>query len=210
MKPSLHTILRWSVPSALAIPAICYSVYRGSEIQYWDGAVGNWLATLLGIVTGVPVALYLERTRSAAEVSAKAKEAERVRRDTLALLLGELTDAQQRVIARLPLKDSIPIDPMKLSIWNAMRDSGKLAHISDPTLLSCIADAYRFITILNDREKHTMTVIYGVNVTFPDGENAGQKLLRDTSSFHGPLLNQVTKAIEAITIALQSDSRQAQ
>jgi hypothetical protein len=209
MKQSLHNILRWSPPSALAVAAIGYSIYRGSEMQYWDGAVGNWLATLLGIVTGVPVALYLERRRSAAEVSAKAQEAKRVRRDTLTLILGELADAQSRVMTRLALKDSIPIDPMKMSIWNAMRDSGSLAHISDPTLLSCIADAYRLISILNDREKHTMTVIYGVNVTFPDGENAGQKLLKDTSSFHGPLLSQVAQAIEAITNALNSETSPA-
>lgn len=209
MRLSLPTFLRWSVPSGLAVASVGYSIYRSSEIQYWDGAVGNWLATLLGIVTGVPVAMYLERKRSAAEVNSKAIEDERVRRDTLTLLLGELVDAQRRVIARLALKDSIPIDPMKMSIWNAMRDSGNLVHISEPKLLSCISDAYRLISVLADREKHTMTVIYGVNVTFPDGENAGQKLLRDTSSFHDPLLNQIDQAISAISEALKSKSTSA-
>lgn len=209
MKASLPTILGWSALFVLGILAIGYSIYRGEEIQYWDGAVGNWLATLLGIVTGVPVALYLERRRSAAEVSAKTQEVERLRRETLALLLAELSDAQRRVVARLGLEDSIPIEPMKLSIWNAMRDSGKLAHISDPTLLSYIADAYRFINILNDREKQAMKVIYGVNVTFPDGENAGQKLIKETSKFHRPLLSQVTQAIEAISIALNNESSHA-
>jgi hypothetical protein len=183
----------------LAAAAICYSVYRSGEIQYWDGAVGNWLATLLGIVTGVPVALHLERQRSAAEVNSRAIEAERVRRDTLTLLLGELLDAKQCVLTRLTMKDSIPIDPMKMSTWNATRDSGNLVHISEPKLLSSISDAYRLISVLADRETHTMTIVYGVNVTFPDGENAGQKLMRDTSNFHQPLLNQIDIAISAIS-----------
>ncbi len=209
MKPSYSAFLRWSVPSSLAIAAICYSIYRSSEIQYWDGAVGNWLATLLGIVTGVPVAMYLERQRSAAEVNSKAIETERARKDTLTLLLGELLDAKQRVITRIALTDSFPIDPMKMSIWNAMRDSGNLVHLSEPKLLSCISDAYRLISILADREKHTMTVVYGLNGMFPDGENAGQKLCRDTANFHQPLLSQIDLAVTAISEALGRNSTSA-
>jgi hypothetical protein len=210
MKSWLNTNLRWSLPVGLAAAAICYSIFRRNEIQYWDGAVGNWLATILGIVTGVPVALYLERIRSTAELNVKATQAAKLRKDTLELLLGELVDALQRVETRLALTDTFPIDPMKMSIWNATRDSGNLSHISEPYLLSCIADTYRLITVLNDREKHAQTVIYGVNVTFPDGENAAQKLLRDTRCYHQPLMDQINLAINAINKALESQSNHAQ
>lgn len=77
MKDRGMDILRWALPAALVMFAIVYSYQRRFETTYWDGAVGNWLATLLGIVTGVPVALYLERNR------AKSERAERLRADQL-------------------------------------------------------------------------------------------------------------------------------
>jgi len=125
---------------------------------------------------------------------------------TLELLLGELVDAKRLVNIRIGLAESFPIEPMKLSIWSATRDSGNLAYISEPHLLSCIADTYRLIAFLNDREKHAQTVAYGINVTFPDGENAGQRLLRENRGFYQPLMNQINKAIIAISNELSSKS----
>jgi len=78
--------------------------------------------------------------------------------------------------------------------------------LSEPHLLSCIADTYRLIAFLNDREKHAQTVAYGINVTFPDGENAGQRLLRENRGFYQPLMNQINKAIIAISNELSSKS----
>jgi hypothetical protein len=104
------------------------------------------------------------------------------------------------------MKDSIPSEPMKMSIWSAMREGGNLVHISDPYLLGLISDAYRLISIVSDKERHLMTVIYGVNVSYPDGENAGQKLLKDTARFHDPLLNEINRAISAISTELEEKS----
>ena len=203
MRINLSSVLRWTLPVSLATIAVIYSIYRRGEIQYWDGAVGNWLATLLGIVTGVPVALLLERRRVASEISGKTREAQRVRRDMLTLLQGELSDAATRLTTRIGLKESIPIDPMKMSIWDAMRDSGNLIHISEPSLISSIADAYRIITVISDRERHIMQVMYGVNGTFPDGETAGTKLLRETANFYIPAVQEIQRALTVISKALR-------
>jgi hypothetical protein len=206
MKPSLSTILRWAIPISLATAAIAYSFYRWREIQYWDGAVGNWLATLLGIVTGVPVALHLERVRNAAEETNRKVEVERIRKDTLTLLMKELVDARLSATVRLRMTDSIPIEPMKMSIWSAMREGGNLVHISEPKLLGAISDAYRMIALVSERERHIMTVVYGVNVQFPDGQYAGQKLLQETAGFHDPLLNVINRAIATISKELEGNS----
>ena len=53
----------WVGLFALALVAILYSFYRKDAQSYWDGAIGNWLATLLGIISGVPLALSIERKR---------------------------------------------------------------------------------------------------------------------------------------------------
>ncbi|MFM9913878.1 MAG: hypothetical protein ACKVN9_10130 [Methylophilaceae bacterium] len=203
MRITLSSVLRWTLPISLAAMAVAYSIYRRGDIQYWDGAVGNWLATLLGIVAGVPVALFLDRRRAASEISGKEQEVQRVRRDMLTLLQAELGDAATRLAARVELKDSIPIDPMKMSIWDAMRDSGNLTHISEPELISAIADAYRTIAVISDREKHIMQVSYGATVRFPDGETAGMKLLRETAEFYLPAAHNIEKAMIAISKTLQ-------
>jgi hypothetical protein len=145
--------LKWGMPALMAAGAIAYSFIRRHNIQYWDGAVSNWLATLLGIITGVPVALFLERRRADSEARNKKAEALRARNDVLRLISRELTDAIQRLSIRLGDGTSVPIDPMKTSAWNALRDSGNLVHISEPELLGTIADAYRLIAIIKDGEK---------------------------------------------------------
>jgi hypothetical protein len=204
MRVTISLTLRWLLPVSLAAVAVTYSIYRRGEIQYWDGAVGNWLATLLGIVTGVPVALFLERRRVASETSWKQREVQRVRRDMLTLLQGELADAAMRLKKRVELKDAVPFDPMKMSIWDVMRDSGNLTHISEPELLSSIADAYRIISVIADREKRIMQAIYGVTVTFSDGETAGTKLLRETSDFYLPASQSIERALISISAALSA------
>jgi hypothetical protein len=209
MRVTLSTALRWALPISLSAMAIAYSIYRRGETQYWDGAVGNWLATLLGIVTGVPVALFLERRRVASETDGKQREVQRVRRDMLTLLHGELVDAATRLAPRVALKDAVPIDPMKTSIWDVMRDSGNLTHISEPELISAIADAYRIIAIISNRERHIMQVVHGATITFPNGETAGMKLLRETADFYPLAVQNIERALAAISKALL-ESREGQ
>ena len=58
----------WYVFAAFALAAIVYSLFITTDSQgYWDGAIGNWLATLLGIIAGVPIALAIERQRISRE-----------------------------------------------------------------------------------------------------------------------------------------------
>jgi len=53
----------WLVAVLPAGFALIYSIYRFTNIGYWDGAAGNLVATILGIVSGVPIALWMERQR---------------------------------------------------------------------------------------------------------------------------------------------------
>jgi hypothetical protein len=64
----------------LAVPALGYTLFRSNQFQYWDGAVGNLVATLLGIIAGVPVALHLERRRAANEAKEKRREEIRIKK----------------------------------------------------------------------------------------------------------------------------------
>ena len=199
MKTRWFTTVLWIVSSALAVLAIAYSFHRRGETQYWDGAIGNWLATLLGIISGVPVALFLERRRAKSELEEQRKRARRIRLDVLTLIRTELSDNAARLQVRSAMSDSVPLEPLKTSSWDAMRASGNLSHISEPALLGPISDAYRLLFVLADLEHHFKQVAYGVNVQFPDGDSAGTKLFRGLQGIQGPVFQALHSALLLVT-----------
>jgi hypothetical protein len=179
----------WWPLAVLAVPALGYTLFCSNQFQYWDGAVGNLVATLLGIIAGVPVALHLERRRAANEAKEKRREEIRIKKEMLTLLREELLDNSDRLQKRAAI-DFIPIEPLKTSSWVALRESGDLKYISEPSLISCIANSYRFLAIVQDKEEHFMQCQYGAgaHVVFKNGETASQKFFSMIFHFHSPAL----------------------
>jgi len=198
MRPFLALLLRWALPLLLGAAALAYSAYRFHELQYWDGAVGNWLATLFGIVVGVPVALHIERQRTAAVGRADAEAASASRRSVLTILCTELEAVRSQMLQRLSTVDSVSMEPLRSSSWEAMKASGGLRHISEPTLIEAMSNAYRWISILGGLESSALRAVFGVNVQFPDGQLASVKLLQHAVSFHGPVLTALGAAIAVL------------
>lgn len=197
-------MLWWVLVATLVAIAVGYSVYRRSEVAYWDGAVGNWIATLLGIVTGVPVALAIERRRVHAEQDAHQKSRQSAARNVLILLRQELVNGKGKVGERVALFQSVPVEPLVTSAWDAMRAAGTLHHVAAPYLIGPIAEAYRSIQVLAEIESTLLSVVYGVNVQFPDGENAATKIMRNAIAFHSPALAAIDTAIAVIDKELES------
>ena len=197
-------MLRWVLPAALVVFAISYSYQRRLETTYWDGAVGNWLATLLGIVTGVPVALYLERNRAKAERAERLRADQLEKRDVLTLIHAELLDAQGKITLRIALGASVPVEPLKTSAWQVLAATGNLRHVAELPLLSSLSEAYRLVQVLAGIEQTLHRTIYGINVQFPDGESAAAKIMRNAVSFHASVLAAVGLAISVAESALVS------
>ncbi len=51
---------------AVDIPGV-YLIFHLSREAYMDGFMGNWLATFLGVITGIPIALYFNRIQQERE-----------------------------------------------------------------------------------------------------------------------------------------------
>lgn len=204
MRERVRNLLRWAFPVALVLIAIVYSYHWRFETTYWDGAVGNWLATLLGIITGVPVALYLERSRAKSERAERLRADQLEKRDVLTLIHAELIDAQSKIAQRIALGSSIPVEPLKTSAWEALAATGNLRHVAELPLLSALSEAYRLVQVLAGIEQTLHRTIYGINVQFPDGENAATKILHNAVSFHGPVLAAVRQALSVTESSLAS------
>lgn len=196
-------ILAWGFPIALAALAIGYSFYRRGDLAYWDGAVGNWLATLLGIVVGVPVALLLERNRAKSEQAARNRVEQQTRRDVLTLLHSELVDARQSITYRMTLGTPDPVEPLKTSTWDAMKATANLRHVSEPSLIGPLSEAYRLIHVLAQIETVLYRTEYGVNVQFPDGERASTKITRHAAAFYAPTIEAIDRVLTTVAAALE-------
>ena len=200
----IRPALLWAIPGVLMAMALAYSFYRRSEIGFWDGAVGNWLATLLGIVTGVPVALAMERRRAEVQRITEDRSSQLIRANVLSLLKDELVDARAKVEDRRQRTETIPIEPLQSSAWDAMRAAGNLRLIAEPPLIGPISEAYRLIHLISETEQLLLRILYGANVVFPDGENAAQKVLRNVHTFHSPALRAISQALAVVEQELKA------
>jgi hypothetical protein len=205
MKAALDHLRRWVVAYVIATGVVVYAAVRAMEVQFWDGAVGNLLATLLGVIVGVPVALHLERRRQEHETAVSATAASRSTKTVVELLLKELQAVEGQMHFRIDGAESVPIEPLKVSTWETMRQSGHLSQISDARMLDLVSTAYHHIEVLRSLERATVGAIYGVNVIFQDGKNASTKLHEHSQRTYAAVTYAVQQAIDTLSSALAQE-----
>ena len=202
MKHLVSSLRTWVLPLFLSGGGLLYSFYRRAEPTYWDGAVGNWIATLLGIIVGVPAALHLERLRSrvASTMAESATLAERA--VVLHIVLRELRYMQSQISQRSNTTDQVPLEPLKTSSWRALGSNGGLKHVNPPAMLETIANLYRWVDILNENDVLARRTAYGINPQFPDGRFAAAILLEQGSYAYRAVFNTVEDSIGMVEVEL--------
>ena len=113
------------------------------DVAFWQAFVSNLFSTIIGVVLGIPAALYLN------SVIERAYEKEKKKRILLLIwveLGGVLFELSKW---RLSSKNFEDIVSLKLSIssetWRAFSDGGELQWIKDPSLLARLADIYSLL-----------------------------------------------------------------
>ena len=188
----------WLAFAVFALAAIGYSFYRRDSQGYWDGAIGNWLATLLGIIAGVPIALAIERQKISREEQERAAEHRERAIKVSFLIRDELVYNSNRLAERLNNKVSLPLLPFKNDLWRALSDSGEIRWIDNPPILNKIASAYYYIGVVSAIEDKCYQAIRGINPRYEDGTLASQRLLEDARKFDAELSVNISAAIRAI------------
>jgi uncharacterized membrane protein YccC len=146
-------VLMWAVFIVVLLAAILYSIFFSGP-GYFDGAVGNLLATIFGIVLGVPAAISIERWRDSIEQSQAKRDAEARKNKVLRILLDELSNNKRVLSKRLEITEKeYPHPELKSIAWQAFSNSGEIKWIDDPVLLSHIANAYHSVQLLNRDEE---------------------------------------------------------
>lgn len=137
--------------SALGLVVFVFLVGRlatdvlGSDVQSFEA---GYLATVAGIVVGVPiaVAVALWQQRAAQDEDRKAQE---VRRSTvLQMIADDLTDTRATLLVRMPDRRTQGVAPFLGSgLYATLRASGDLRLIADAAVLRQVSRAYDRIAV---------------------------------------------------------------
>ena len=193
-----------SVVVLAAIP-VAYSVAHVFDSTYRDSFFGNWAATVIGVIVGIPIALELNRRQVSSEAvrSAESRQKEEGQRRSkiLALLRTELIYNREQLGVRQAgegkPKRQVLLPGLKDELWHAFSDGGELQWIQDLDLLDAIASAYHRIR----------TIIYLEERFFEAAHFPGMQMQQDKSPkdfILDYLANLDTGALESIDLATKT------
>jgi hypothetical protein len=110
------------------------------NVNFWQGFLGNLLATILGVAIGIPVAFWINRrVETTTEHEKKQKILEQLlpeiefNRTRISTWKDQGETGWTLITVGLKLRDEV---------WEAFSDGGELAWIRDATLLANLADVY--------------------------------------------------------------------
>lgn len=180
----------------IVIPAF-YSYSRGLDINYWDGTIGNWLATMLGIIGGIPIAFEINKFITRQEEKRKLKEAKEENREILSLIKQELVFNLDRLKDRESDPNNLPPHPYQIDVWETFSDSGQISKIINSQVLNRIASAYSIIKIERFIEQNCYLATRGA-FAYSGTERATKLLLEDGRRFDKQLRENTEYAIREI------------
>lgn len=196
----------------VALGGVLYGAYYSFQVSrsqttnrwndYWDGTVGNGIATFAGLVVGIPSAFWLERRlRKEEEDAEKAEDATKAKR-IVAILRQELASNQEALGERIEDKNTFILSPLKTSVWDAFSSSGELQYIDSPELVGLLAQTYYVVRAVAKIEEHAYSNLYDAAFayTMPDGTKASPstRYYDDAKKFHRALTAGLVKAINKL------------
>ncbi len=148
---------------SIVAATIWYFVKHFKSPTFVESTMGNLFATLIGVIVGIPIALYINRaqleTEEAASHAKQATEHKKRKETILSLLRAELQQNLQDLHERRKEiqaggKREVFVDPLRAEVWLALSDGGEIKWIDDLELLAHLAAAYHQIknTIFLERK----------------------------------------------------------
>jgi hypothetical protein len=183
------------------LPPVGYTVLvtvrgksNGLYGDYWQGFMGNWLATVIGLVGGLPIALLLNR---AAE---RAADRRRIAQETAAhrMQLRRLYQVVERELQdnvgdlRAASQGTTPRMHFPVGRWDAIVAGGEVRLIDDLGTLESLAQTYEAITTVNSLAAMWLT-------TISSGQRSGDGA---TAAIHRMLVDAASDAVELVDACL--------
>ena len=128
------------------------------DISFWQNFVSNALATFLGAIIGIPIALGLSRHQEkTSEKERKTKILGLLREE----LLANLTQLSGWNKSKDKRAEAIIIGPfLRDESWKAFSDGGELEWIKNPKLISELANAYSYVRLMQQLSERYLSLLY--------------------------------------------------
>lgn len=118
------------------------------DLSFWKDFLSNAFATFLGVLVGIPVALWVSKYQERQEEIERKRKILRLLKHELLMNFGALSHWKKRAESIYNASELHVF--LKTEYWKAFSDGGELQWIKDPTLLSKIAEAYNFIRMVTE------------------------------------------------------------
>lgn len=187
----------WGLLVLVILPPLIYSYFRVAEVSYWDDVMGNLIATLVGVIIGIPFALEINRLIVRQEEKKKLNEARQKNKDILMLIKQELIFNLDRLKDRQSIPNALQTHPYQVDVWEAFSDSGEIRWISNANLLNRIASAYSAIKIEKSIEQNAYLAAKGA-FAFSGTDRALKSILEDARRFDKILKANTEHAVKEI------------
>lgn len=198
-----NTFLILGLISVTILP-ISYVYLLRPEKGFWDNAMSNMFATILALIAGIPVALWIDRLVKSRDIRQQAINEIQHEKEILQLIKEELDFSYNSLFLRGKKgnKDSLKIQPLKSDLWEALLLSSEAKYIKNPNLLNRITSAYYVLKLVKNIEDQAYIALRTSAIVFtePDGtkSNAAQKLLKNARSLDNLFEESIKAALQMI------------
>ncbi|MBU0580549.1 MAG: hypothetical protein KKA19_05170 [Candidatus Margulisbacteria bacterium] len=203
IKKHLNVLLFVILITIISIPFI-YIFCQKPGMGFWNNAMGNMLATVLALIAGVPLALWIDRYAKSIEEKNTYMNAREKEREIISLIREELNFSLVSLF--LPKMkgnlSTINIQPLKADLWEALISSDETKYIEDPELLNKITSAYYVLRTVRSIEEQAYIALRTSAITFTlhngTKSNSAQLLLKDARGLDKLFEDNMQEAIKAV------------
>lgn len=186
------TLQVYLIPAIVVVVALA-AVYLLLGVKIWENFLPNFLATMLGAIVGIPIAIGINNQQEAKREKLQKERIIPILREELLVNLTQLSSWQKSNSQKLEtVYSSIFLED---SAWTAFSDSGELAFIKDLELLRKISHAYSTLRTVKQLSERYMELVHL-------SDQKERELLQTPVAY---LINRgIDTSIEDVSIALKS------
>ncbi|MBI4674836.1 MAG: hypothetical protein HY741_24605 [Chloroflexi bacterium] len=187
--PSTRWIIAVLFAAAVSFAVLYHLFVPGAKNEFWD----NLVATVIGLIIGISIPVFLERTARKSDESIQ-------RLKTLRLVQNEIIHNHAAVDFILAA-DGVTSQEMlqhrfTSEVWDALSDGGELRWINDNHLLRCISNAYsRTKPLAHLQDRYIDSRIVNDVPRFDAYLRALRESIRDSNPFIDAALDAVNEAV---------------
>jgi hypothetical protein len=194
--------LYYVIVAAAVIAPIVYTATHLLDPLYRDSFFGNWAATVIGVIFGIPIALELNRRQVAAE---KQREESKRRKRILGLLHKEISYNKKEMTKRAettPGERLVLMPGLKDGLWRAFSDGGELQWVQDPDLLDVVSSAYYYVKALIYLENRFFEAAHFPGMQIHEDKYPQDYILDYLRVIDPIALGEIDQALQALSAAL--------